>query len=766
MTTTGSERATLERQLQGATGNERVDLLNSLSLLLYEKDPVAAEAYGAEALALATVSAYVVGQATSCMRLGVVAGSQNRLSAALVHFEAALTIFEALADEYNLAMVWNQIAATYNRLGDYLKALPFFQKAAAVFERLGEQLHLARLMNNMAILYKALGDYEMALVLYERTLKLRQAGVDQARVPHTLNNIGNLYREMGNLQQALAYLEQAEALLRTSDDKRNWAIVLINIAWCYTTLGAVDQAEPLLLQAIAIHEAFNNQESMIRGLLLLGEIALTRRHDGQALDYATRALGMAEQDGAKLEVRDAHQLLASAHAAAANYQAAYAHHQQFHIIDRELFNYQKGLQIAQMRSQYATEMAQKEAKIYRLQTEELRQAKDAAEEANRAKSRFLTSISHELRTPLTVIIGYAELIQSQYPDLHGVASIEQSGRHLLALIGDILDIARIESGQVALAPQMMNLLTFLGDLRSMMVIRAMGKGLTFHSRFADDLPRYVLADQRRLQQVLINLIDNAVKFTNEGWVALSVARVAEAATNTQKSETATELCRLRFAVQDTGIGIAPDLHATIFEPFQKGHNPERNSDGLGLGLAISRQLVALMGGELQVTSVAGHGSTFCFDVTLPLAKVVAESPRRVEQIVGYQGHPITILVVDDHAETRRLLCARLQPLGFVIIEAANGEEGLAQALAYHPDLILCDLLMPQSDGLTLIRWVREAPDLSESFAIALSTGAFDEGIDHALAAGFDHFVSKPIDFTILLTLMRDLLGLTWVLDIG
>lgn len=762
--------ATIRSQLQTATGNNRVDLLNELSALLSNEEPATAEAYGQEALALATAAAYLAGQAPSHIWLGVVARNQGQLPVALTHLETALSIFESLADVYNIAKAWNELGITYQKQGNYLKALEFFQKSSAQYERLGEQARLASCLNNMAAIYKLQGDYEMALALYERTLKLKQVWADQAKIASTLNNLGNLYRETGDPQQALVYLTQAEALLHTAGNKRHWAIVLGNIAWCYTTLGELDKAEQMLLPLLVTHEALHNRESLIRALLLLAEIAHARAQYEQVFHYANHALALAEPAGARLESRDAHRLLAAAYAGVADYQAAYEHHQHFHTLDRAIFNYESSLRIAQIRSQYATEMAQKEADIYRLQNEELRQAKEAAEAANRAKSRFLAAMSHDLRTPLTVIIGYAELLQNRHPGLPGLAAIERSGRHLLALIQDILDLARVESGKLTLSPHLLNLPIFLENLREMMTPRAAAKGLAFSADFDPTLPSYVMGDQRRIHQILINLIDNAIKFTDIGQVTLHVTLLPGPDHETdQAAPTSAPTVahrRFQFAVEDTGIGLEPAALATIFEPFQQVHNPLHNRDGLGLGLAISRQLAALMGGEVRATSDPGCGSTFFFEVTLPLAQVVAQTDGLLAQITGYEGAPVTILLVDDNDATRQLLRDRLEPLGFLIIEAADGAGGLAQALQHAPPLMLVDLMMPQVDGFALIRWVRATPHLTEMFAIALSASTFPEDVEHALAAGFDHFLAKPIDFAMLLAHIGNLLGLQWTVRAG
>ncbi|HEV7815870.1 MAG TPA: ATP-binding protein [Janthinobacterium sp.] len=384
---------------------------------------------------------------------------------------------------------------------------------------------------------------------------------------------------------------------------------------------------------------------------------------------------------------------------------------------------------------------------------EAQRARDAAEAANRAKSEFLANMSHELRTPLNGILGYAQILLHDKAlsehELTAMTVIQQSGEHLLTLINDILDFAKIEAGKLDLYVTDMPFMRFLQVIAAMIEIRATQKGLGFSCQMAPDLPAWVQADEKRLRQVLLNLLSNAVKFTDHGSVLLCVKMSAEG--------------RIRFEVQDTGIGIGEDQTAIIFMPFEQAGETQRRLGGTGLGLAISRQFVRLMGGDIQVKSRTGRGSTFWFELKLPVIEsrpVMSRDPG----VAGYEGPRKTILVVDDVAENRAVAIDMLSRLGFEVIEASSGAEGLERAQALRPDLILMDIVMPGMDGLETTSRLRELPVCKEVPIIAISASATRQDQDSSMMAGMNAFLPKPIEFDSLVAQIATLLQLTLIYE--
>jgi signal transduction histidine kinase/CheY-like chemotaxis protein len=386
----------------------------------------------------------------------------------------------------------------------------------------------------------------------------------------------------------------------------------------------------------------------------------------------------------------------------------------------------------------------------------LQTAKDLAEAANWAKTRYVTGMTHELRTPLNGILGYAQILlkdeQIQGARRAAVDTIHHSGEHLHGLIDGLLDLARIEAGKLRLDIAPLPMRDFLDDVVRMVAPQAAAKGLAFELRTQGRVPQYVRADGRRLRQILINLLGNAVRFTDRGSVALVLDHTREVA---------------RFHVIDTGIGIAPDDLERIFLPFERGSAGRRTGEpGTGLGLTITHLLTQLMGGELTVRSSPGEGSTFT--VRLYLSETsepgFARTPRH-RPVSGYVGERRSLLVVDDHPTQRQMLAGMLLPLGFRIREAASGRECLESVFDKRPDAVLLDISMDDMDGWETARRIR-AHGLHDLPIIMVSANAFENQSDKIAAADCQGFVDKPVIESQLLEVLQRHLQLEWVAELA
>lgn len=720
----------------------RIDMLVTMALALRNTDAEEAAQLADEIIQKSINVGYPRGEGRGHNLKGSTLGIQGDYDEGLAELHKAHSIARQIKDQRLEGRTLNNFGNIYRETGDFARALNYYEEALAINEAQGDEIATSVNLTSIAQLLYDLNDYDSALDYAIRCLPIFENAHDDNRVTTTYNVLGNIYFKLQQYEDARFYFDKN--LQNADPDSAVYITALGGVGKVFYRLNDFESARKSLEQALDLAIELENAEVQIICNYYLGKINMDEGNFRQALTFLNKAFEMAEDYTRKHDVMSLHETLSVLYDKMGNVPSAFYHLKAYEQLKEDIFQQTTLNKLRNLQIRQKTELAQKE--------------KEVAEKTAHLKQQFMANMSHEIRTPMNAIVGMTRLLMDKEPkpeQIKYLTAIRQSADNLLVIINDILDLSKIEAGKIEVEETDFVMAELVNSMKDILLFKAEEKGLEFKVTIDEDIPIRLIGDPTRINQVLINLAGNAVKFTEKGSVCV----------NAKVERKENDKYFIRFDVCDTGIGISPDYVEKIFESFtQAGTDVARKFGGTGLGLTISKQLVDLMKGTITVKSELGKGTEFT--VIIPLIESenqlpVDENPI-IDESMKAQLSKLKILLAEDNEFNRMVAEDTLKELlpGIYIDVAINGEEAVTKTATGKYDIVLMDIQMPVMDGVQATQKIRsELPAPAKDIKIiAMTANVLQEDVQKYFDIGMNAYVSKPFQPDELLLKMATVTG--------